>query len=93
MKRLLVTLGAGAALALAAAPAYADQGPGDPFSTNCDTISNLADQGVGGAGVTNLAGASGGASGSSTDSQPAKLFPVHFVSTTDGGCTIDVNAH
>jgi hypothetical protein len=82
MKRLLAVLGTAAALALAAAPANADQGPGDPPSTNCDELKSLATQGVPGAGVSNLADAP-------TDTQ-AKLFPVHFVGS-DGGCTIDVS--
>jgi hypothetical protein len=83
MKRLLATLGIGAALAFAAAPANADQGPGDPSGENCDEINSLATSGFPGAGVTSLA------SGTTTDTL-AKLFPVHFVGS-DGGCTIDVS--
>jgi hypothetical protein len=88
MKRVLAVLATcTAAFAVGTAPAGAN-GPGDPFSTNCDVIARLA-QGHGAGALQALAGLLG------STSEAVKIqthFPaVTFTSTSDGGCDIQVN--
>ena len=88
MKRLLGMLATGAgAFAVLTAPAAA-LGPGDPFSTNCDTIKALAQQN----GVAALLALSGLLGSTSEAVRIQTHFPaVTFTSTADGGCDISVH--
>ena len=83
-----------------AAPVSADVGPGDAFSTNCDSIARLAGQNPSLA-LLSLAGLLGGGSTSSgaatTSNQPPPTvkepLPVTITTTANGGCSINVNPH
>ena len=89
MKRLLGMLATGAGVfAVLTAPAAADLGPGDPFSTNCDRIEALAQQN----GVAALLALSGLLGSTSEAVNIQTHFPaVTFTSTADGGCDISVH--
>jgi len=88
MKRLFATFGIGAALALVAGPANADQGPGDPSSTNCDEIASLAAGGVPSGAISSIAG-------TTTDPSSDAIIQTHFppvtFAATSEGCSINVN--
>jgi hypothetical protein len=88
MRRVLAVLATcGAAFAVTTAPAGAN-GPGDPFSTNCDVIAALAQQNPAAA-LQALAGLLGG----TFDLVKIQTHfpPVTFTPTSDGGCDIQVN--
>ncbi len=89
MKRWLAILGITvAALGPGTAPAAAN-GPGDPFSTNCDVLASLALKGDVHA-LRSLAGLLGLPT-STTLVRLAQPLPVVFISTDNGGCNILVN--
>jgi hypothetical protein len=99
LKRVLAILAVSAASLAAGVTPAAANGPGDPFSTNCEVIGNLAASHP----VAALVALSGQSIGSpdtasaTGDAKPppkvASPIPVTMRTTADGGCDIQVNPH